>query len=66
MGYQLHKSLETEGPLLALKLALRNRQFPECALIHHSDRGVQYCSFAYVEKLQENNIRISMTQSGSS
>lgn len=65
MGYELHKSLETEGPLLALKLALKNRQFPERSLVHHSDRGVQYCSFAYVEKLQENNIRISMTQSGS-
>lgn len=65
MGYELHKSLEAEGCLLALEMALANRQFPKRSLIHHSDRGVQYCSFAYVEKLQEHNIRISMTQSGS-
>ncbi|MEZ4883393.1 MAG: integrase core domain-containing protein [Chitinophagales bacterium] len=51
--------------MLALELALKNRQFPKRSLIHHSDRGVQYCSFAYIEKLTENNIRISMTQSGS-
>jgi len=51
MGHQLHKSLETDGPLIALEMALKNRQFPERSLIHHSDRGVQYCSFAYIEKV---------------
>ncbi|MCL2596550.1 MAG: integrase core domain-containing protein, partial [Paludibacter sp.] len=33
-------------------------------LIHHSDRGVQYCSYSYVNQLKKNNIDISMTQSG--
>lgn len=34
------------------------------ALIHHSDRGVQYCSFDYVRNLKENGIEISMTENG--
>ncbi len=33
-------------------------------LIHHSDRGIQYCSSKYVKLLQENGIRISMTENG--
>jgi putative transposase len=33
-------------------------------LIHHSDRGVQYCSFEYVKLLKDNNIQISMTENG--
>ena len=33
-------------------------------LIHHSDRGVQYCSNDYVKILQKNNIKISMTENG--
>jgi putative transposase len=33
-------------------------------LIHHSDRGIQYCSHAYVKLLQDNNIQISMTENG--
>ena len=33
-------------------------------LIHHSDRGVQYCSYEYVKVLQDNNIKISMTENG--
>ena len=37
----------------------------ECKLIHHSDRGIQYCSAAYVAMLTSGTIDISMTQSGS-
>lgn len=33
-------------------------------MIHHFDRGVQYCSYAYVEELKKNEIKISMTQTG--
>ena len=33
-------------------------------LIHHSDRGIQYCSHEYVKLLQDNNIKISMTEDG--
>jgi len=44
-------------------MALKNRKY-KGALIHHSDRGLQYCSAEYVQKLKDNNIHISMTQNG--
>lgn len=51
------------GPLNALRMALE--ELPEGhQLIHHSDRGVQYCSNAYVELLQKNGIQVSMTENG--
>ncbi len=34
------------------------------SLIHHSDRGIQYCSYGYVKLLQDNKIQISMTENG--
>lgn len=64
MGHCLYPSLEAQGPLTALKIALAKRQKRHNRLIHHSDRGTQYCSGAYVELLQENNIEISMTENG--
>lgn len=64
VGYCLHKDLSTEGCLEALKMALSQRQKSDRILTHHSDRGVQYCSHAYVELLTKNNIQISMTQTG--
>ncbi len=63
MGYQLLDNLSTAGPLQALELALKNRKYTH-DLIHHSDRGLQYCSADYVKKLSENNIKISMTENG--
>jgi transposase InsO family protein len=45
-------------------MALKQRTNKTENLIHHSDRGVQYCSHAYVKLLQKNNIQISMTQTG--
>jgi transposase InsO family protein len=45
-------------------MALNNRQYPHKQLIHHSDRGSQYCSSSYVELLVKNNIAISMTENG--
>lgn len=63
MGYDLQNSLSTTGPLNALKMALRNRQY-DLPLIHHSDRGLQYCSGEYITKLKENKIEVSMTQNG--
>ena len=64
MGYAFRKDMATEGNLDALEMAINNRQYPDLPLIHHSDRGSQYCSNAYVEKLVKNNITISMTQNG--
>lgn len=63
MGYCLHPYLSNDGCIEALKMALSNRILPT-SLIHHSDRGVQYCSYDYVSLLKENSISISMTESG--
>jgi transposase InsO family protein len=64
MGYELHPDLSTEGPLKALHMALKNRKYPNKKLIHHSDRGLQYCSKDYIDKLKNSGIKISMTQNG--
>lgn len=64
MGYELCKNLSVDGPLRALDMAIRNRKYKGQKLIHHSDRGLQYCSSEYVDQLTSNNIEISMTQNG--
>ena len=46
-GYNVSNSLETTGSLKALKMAIKNRKYPYQKLIHHSDRGLQYCSNQY-------------------
>lgn len=63
MGYCLHPYLTNEGTLKALKMALSGRA-KATSLIHHSDRGVQYCSFDYVDLLRKHNCSISMTENG--
>ncbi len=63
MSYELLENLSTASPLRALEAALKNRKYKQ-ELIHHSDRGLQYCSADYVQKLKENNIKISMTENG--
>lgn len=65
MGYQVQKDLSAEGCIGALKMALLKRTTPFLALVHHSDRGSQYCSKSYVDLLKDDQIAISMTQSGS-
>ena len=61
VGFYLSKDLSAQGPLKALKMALAGNKNIE-NLIHHSDRGVQYCCDAYVKLLNDNQIKISMTQ----
>jgi len=63
LGFHLSDSLKTEGCLYALRMAL-NQIDNKKHLIHHSDRGVQYCSEDYIKLLEFHNIKISMTQSG--
>lgn len=63
MGYDLSDSLGTEGSLRALRMAHANRTYAEEPLIHHSDRGIQYCSDQYQEKLRKYGITTSMTES---
>ena len=62
MGYALHDTLDTEGPLRALAMAIASRPAESLrGLIHHSDRGCQYCCQEYVRRLQSRGILISMT-----
>lgn len=61
MGHHLARDMKTEGPLLALEMAIRNRQYSH-GLIHHSDRGLQYCSQEYQQVLEKGGIRPSMTE----
>ena len=61
VGFDLSDSLELAGCLRALQKALANSK-PVTDLIHHSDRGIQYCSKQYVEKLTKKKVRISMTE----
>jgi putative transposase len=63
MGYELLDNLSAVGPLNALDMALKNRKYSH-DLIHHSDRGLQYCSADYIEKLKSSGINISMTENG--
>lgn len=64
MGYCIADTLQTVHTTKALLMALEVCTEKNLELIHHSDRGVQYCSFGYVDILQKNNIKISMTESG--
>ncbi len=61
MGHHLARDMKTEGPLLALQMAIRNRTYHH-QLIHHSDRGLQYCSQEYQQVLEKAGIRPSMTE----
>lgn len=60
MGYQLSDNMNSENVVKALKMAIRNR-INKKKLIHHSDRGLQYCSELYQSELKKNQIKPSMT-----
>lgn len=63
VGYCLHPTLSSQGAINALTMAekqLKGRH----SIIHHSDRGIQYCCADYVQLLTHYNIRISMTENG--
>jgi len=63
MGYCLRSDMLAEGCIAALQMALDNRSYND-PLIHHSDRGSQYCCKDYVELLRSAGIAISMTEKG--
>ena len=63
MGYKVSENLNTASTLQALQMALQQRQYTT-TLTHHSDRGLQYCSAAYIKLLTEHHCKISMTQDG--
>jgi putative transposase len=60
VGYHVHASLQTEEVAQALKMALRARQSRD-PLIHHSDRGIQYCATAYQALHEQHGLTCSMT-----
>ena len=64
MGYSIAQNMNTEEMKKAYEMAIANRVYPNRNLIHHSDRGLQYCSADYVKLSIDNNIQISMTENG--
>lgn len=62
MGYNVSQSLGAKGATSALKMAVKNRSYPRDELIHHSDRGVQYCCDIYQAALRKGGIKCSMTE----
>lgn len=62
MGYDLSNSLDVSGSIRAMEMAIKNRIYKDQPLIHHSDRGLQYCSNGYQELLNKNGIKTSMTE----
>jgi len=62
MGYNISNSLHVKGSLLTLEVALKNRNYRNEPDIHHSDRGLQYCSNEYQKVLEKNDIQPSMTE----
>lgn len=63
VGYSISPGMEASNMASALRMALKGRQYNH-ALIHHSDRGLQYCSREYTEVALAANLKISMTENG--
>lgn len=63
VGWAVGPTLRTELPLAALEQTLRQRR-PAPGLVHHSDRGSQYASKLYVQRLEDHEIVISMSRKG--
>lgn len=63
IGYDISESLNIEGSIRALMQAMRGKNNLE-GTIHHSDRGIQYCSNGYTELLTSKKIQISMSAKG--
>ena len=62
MGYKLANHMKTSLCAEALKMAIKNRKYPHQKLIHHSDRGFQYCNPKYTAFAEKNGIIMSMTE----
>ena len=63
IGFHVSDDMKVSSAVIALKKALAQKP-PETIVIHHSDRGIQYCSTEYVSLLLEHNAMISMTNNG--
>ncbi len=62
MGYSICDNMEATTVAQALKMAIDHRLYPDRKLIHHSDRGLQYCSSEYVCVANADHIQMSMTE----
>lgn len=62
MGYYVADNMNAESSIMALKMALKQRKYKSLSLIHHSDRGIQYCANEYQKELNKNKVLCSMTQ----
>ena len=62
MGFKLANHMKTSLCIDALEMAIKNRKYPNKKLIHHSDRGFQYCNTKYTEFAESNGITMSMTE----
>jgi len=62
VGFNVADNMNTESSMVALKNAVKNRKYTSLSLIHHSDRGLQYCANDYQKILNKSNIKCSMTQ----
>ena len=63
VGFHVSDDMKVNSAAVALKKALAQKP-PETIVIHHSDRGIQYCSTEYVNLLQQHHAMISMTNNG--
>lgn len=63
VGHYVSDDMKVSSAVVALKKALAQKP-PETIVIHHSDRGIQYCSNEYVQLLKQNHAHISMTNNG--
>jgi transposase InsO family protein len=63
VGFNVTDDMKVSSAVVALKQALAQKP-PETFVIHHSDRGIQYCSNEYVSLLLQHNAIISMTNNG--
>ena len=65
IGWDLDRTIDTQLTLNALQKAMRDRlSMAHTGLVHHSDQGVQYASYAYINCLKDHNIQISMSRKG--
>ena len=61
IGFNLSNEMKAVDCCKVLDMALAS--LPEGATpVHHSDRGCQYCSHEYVDKLKANGMKVSMTE----
>jgi putative transposase len=63
IGWQLGETLEAKLAVGVLDRALPRREIAT-GIVHHSDRGIQYCSREYTQRLEDNGFQISMSRKG--